>query len=200
VGRVAETPGAHVPEEGRHGLGILSGARHQVRQHAPPGRGEAPRRHHRLAALAGADALGGAVDEEMDDLGPAQVPRGELPALPPELPAELGDPRARPRRQPVVGAEGVLDVPHRRPSRQHVHRHPLRRLGPPVRALADLRADGLVPTGDLRRRDLGRPSSDPERLLGRKTMETGMLREALAKTQAERPRWRLPSPPQDGSR
>jgi len=80
VGRVAETPGAHVPEEGRHGLGILPGARHQVRQHAPPGRGETPRRHHRLAALAGADALGGAVDEEMDDLGPAQGPRGELPA------------------------------------------------------------------------------------------------------------------------
>jgi len=41
---------------------------------------------------------------------------------------------------------------------------------------------------------------DPERLLGRKTMETGMLREALAKTQAEKPTWRLPSPPQDGFR
>ena len=39
-----------------------------------------------------------------------------------------------------------------------------------------------------------------ERLLGRKTMETEILREALAKTQAKKPTWRLPSPPQDGSR
>ena len=39
-----------------------------------------------------------------------------------------------------------------------------------------------------------------ERLLGRKTMENEILREALAKTQAKKPTWRLPSPPQDGSR
>jgi transposase len=41
---------------------------------------------------------------------------------------------------------------------------------------------------------------DLERLLGRKTMENEILREALAKTQAKKPTWRLPSPPQDGSR
>ena len=39
-----------------------------------------------------------------------------------------------------------------------------------------------------------------ERLLGRKTMENEVLREALAKTQAKKPTWRLPSPPRDGSR
>jgi transposase len=39
-----------------------------------------------------------------------------------------------------------------------------------------------------------------ERLLGRKTMENEILREALAKTQAKKPTWRLPSPPQDDSR
>lgn len=39
-----------------------------------------------------------------------------------------------------------------------------------------------------------------ERLLGRKTMENEILREALAKTQAKKPTWRLPSSPQDGSR
>ena len=41
---------------------------------------------------------------------------------------------------------------------------------------------------------------DVERLLGRKTMENEILREALAKAQAKKPTWRLPSPPQDGSR
>ena len=41
---------------------------------------------------------------------------------------------------------------------------------------------------------------DLERLLGRKTMENEILREALAKTQAKKPTWRLPSPPQDSSR
>lgn len=41
---------------------------------------------------------------------------------------------------------------------------------------------------------------DLERLLGRKTMETEILREALAKARAKKPTWRLPSPLKDDSR
>jgi transposase len=41
---------------------------------------------------------------------------------------------------------------------------------------------------------------DLERLLGRKTMENEILREALAKAQAKKPTWHLPSLPKDGSR
>jgi transposase len=41
---------------------------------------------------------------------------------------------------------------------------------------------------------------DLERLLGRKTMENEILREALAKAQAKKQTWHLPSPPKDGSR
>jgi len=41
---------------------------------------------------------------------------------------------------------------------------------------------------------------DLERLLGRKTMENEILREALAKAQAKKQTWHLPSPSKDGSR
>ena len=41
---------------------------------------------------------------------------------------------------------------------------------------------------------------DLERLLGRKTMENEILREALAKAQAKKQIWHLPSLPKDGSR
>jgi transposase len=39
-----------------------------------------------------------------------------------------------------------------------------------------------------------------ERLLGRETLENEILREALAKAEAKKPTWHLPSPPGDGSR
>ena len=39
-----------------------------------------------------------------------------------------------------------------------------------------------------------------ERLLGRKTMENEILREALAKAQAKKPTWRPLSLPKDGFR
>jgi len=39
-----------------------------------------------------------------------------------------------------------------------------------------------------------------ERLLGRKTMENEILREALAKTQVRKQTWHLPSLPKDGFR
>lgn len=41
---------------------------------------------------------------------------------------------------------------------------------------------------------------DLERLLGRKAMENEILREALAKAQAKKQTWHLPSPPKDGFR
>ena len=76
--RIAEPAGAHVLEEGAHRLGVLLGARHQVQEHPGAGGGETPGRHHRLAALAGADALGDAVDEQIGDVVLAQVAGGEL--------------------------------------------------------------------------------------------------------------------------
>ena len=39
-----------------------------------------------------------------------------------------------------------------------------------------------------------------ERLLGRKTMETEILREALEAARPKKQAWRLPSPPRDASR
>ena len=41
---------------------------------------------------------------------------------------------------------------------------------------------------------------DLERLLGRKTMEVEVLREALTAARGKKPVWQLPSPPRDGSR
>ena len=105
--RIAEAACPHVLEEGGDGLGVFPGARHQVQQNALPGLREAPGGHDRFAPLAGADALGDPVDEEVDDLVLAQVARGELLVVPPELLAEFGD-RGPGEQQPaVVGAEGV---------------------------------------------------------------------------------------------
>ena len=39
-----------------------------------------------------------------------------------------------------------------------------------------------------------------ERLLGRKTMEVELLKEALTAAREKKPVWQLPSPPRDGSR
>ena len=85
----AEPAGAHVLKEGADGLGILLRSGHQVQQHPLPGRGEAPGGHHRRAPLPRANALGDAVDEE-DDLVLAEVARGEVLVVPPELPAQFG--------------------------------------------------------------------------------------------------------------
>jgi transposase len=49
-------------------------------------------------------------------------------------------------------------------------------------------------------RKLEKRVRDLERLLGRKTMENEILREALAKVQAKKLTWHLPSLPKDGSR
>ena len=62
-----------------------------------------------------------------------------------------------------------------------------------------VRADeGVV--GSSRVRELEARVRDLERLLGRKTLEIEILKEALAAARGERPNWQLPSPPLGGSR
>lgn len=64
---------------------------------------------------------------------------------------------------------------------------------------AAIQADGeVVAAGRLR--ELEGRIRDLERLLGRKTMEVEILREALSAARGKKPVWQLPSPPQGGSR
>ncbi len=49
-------------------------------------------------------------------------------------------------------------------------------------------------------RDLEQRVRELERLLGRKTMEVEVLKEALAVAREKKPVWQLPSPPRDASR
>ena len=49
-------------------------------------------------------------------------------------------------------------------------------------------------------RDLEQRVRELERLLGRKTLEVEVLREALAAAREKKPVWQLPSPPRDASR
>ena len=58
--------------------------------------------------------------------------------------------------------------------------------------------DEVVAAGRLR--ELEARIRDLERLLGRKTMEVEILREALSAARGKKPNWQLPSPPPDGSR
>lgn len=51
-----------------------------------------------------------------------------------------------------------------------------------------------------RARDLEQRVRELERLLGRKTMEVEVLKEALAAAREKKPVWQLPSPPRDASR
>ena len=60
-------------------------------------------------------------------------------------------------------------------------------------------ADGPV-VGDGEVRRLREQVRELERLLGRKTMEVEILKDALGKAQAKKPTWQLASPPRDGSR
>lgn len=115
--------------------------------------GEAPGGHHRLAPLARPDALGNAVDEEIDDLVFTEV---EFLVVAPELLAEFGDGGAREQQPAVVGAEGILDVAHRQAAGQHLHRKLFQRLGPPLRVIPDLGPEGFVAPGDLGRGELDR--------------------------------------------
>ena len=58
--------------------------------------------------------------------------------------------------------------------------------------------DAVVPASDLRR--LEERVRELERLLGRKTLEVEVLKEALAVARGKKPLWQLPSPPPAGSR
>jgi|SRR5579875_139721 transposase len=49
-------------------------------------------------------------------------------------------------------------------------------------------------------RDLEQRVRELERLLGRKTLEVEVLKEALAAAREKKPAWQLPSPPRDASR
>ena len=51
-----------------------------------------------------------------------------------------------------------------------------------------------------RARELEQRVRELERLLGRKTLEVEVLKEALTAARGKKPVWRLPSPPRDGSR
>jgi transposase len=65
--------------------------------------------------------------------------------------------------------------------------------------LEAVRADeGVVPASRVR--DLEAKVRTLERLLGRKTMEAEILREALEQTRPKKLSLRLPSPPPSGSR
>jgi len=57
--------------------------------------------------------------------------------------------------------------------------------------------DEVVSAGEAR--ELKRRIRDLERILGKKTMEVEILREALALAQVKKPIWQLPSPPADDS-
>ena len=62
-----------------------------------------------------------------------------------------------------------------------------------------VRADQeVVPVSRVR--ELEAKVRELERLLGRKTMETEILREALEQARQKKPALRLPSPPPGGSR
>jgi transposase len=58
--------------------------------------------------------------------------------------------------------------------------------------------DDVVAAGRLR--ELEGRIRDLERLLGRKTMEVEILREALSAARGKKPAWQLPSPPPGSSR
>ncbi len=60
--------------------------------------------------------------------------------------------RRRARRGARPGGEDVFDVAHRQAARQKLHRQPFERLGAPLEALPDLRAEPILAPGNLRRR------------------------------------------------
>jgi transposase len=62
-----------------------------------------------------------------------------------------------------------------------------------VKADEDVVAVGKV-------RDLEQRVRELERLLGRKTLEVEVLKEALSAAREKKPVWQLPSPPRDASR
>ena len=154
---IAEAAPAHVLEEGAHRLRVLLGASHQVQQDLGAAHGEAPGRQHRLAPLTRPDALGNAVHEQVGDVVLRQIPLGELLVVRPLPLTDLGHRRARQQQPTALVPESILDVAHAQAPRQKLHRQALERLGAALQALPDLRAEGLIATGDLRRRVVHQP-------------------------------------------
>lgn len=76
--RIAEPACTQILEEGHDSLGILFRPRHQAQENLLAVRGDAPSGEHRLALLPRPDALGNAVDEEVDDLVLAEITPAEL--------------------------------------------------------------------------------------------------------------------------
>lgn len=84
-----------------------------MQQHLAALRREPPGRNHRLAALAGADALGDPVGEQVDNVVFAQIATDELLIVRPQPFAEFADGRARKQQPAALVTEGILDVAHR---------------------------------------------------------------------------------------
>jgi hypothetical protein len=125
-----------------------------VEEHLAAVDGEAPGGQHRLAPLPGPDPLGDAVDEQVGDVILGEIAALEGLIVLPELLADLGDRGLRQQQPPGLVLEGVLDVAHREPPRQHLHRQALERLGVPLEMSAERRAERLLEAGDLRGRIL----------------------------------------------
>ncbi len=151
---IAQAAGAHVLKEGRDRLPVLLRARHQVQQHLAPLGGEAPGGQDRLPALPGTQPLGDAVDEEIGDVVLAEIPLDEVLVVRPQPLAQLRDRRARQQQAAPLVPEGLLDVAHRKPARQKLHRQVLQLLAMAFEVIGDHRAPGLVTPGNLRNRVL----------------------------------------------
>ena len=79
------------------------------------------------APLSGPDALGDPVDKEIGDFVLAEIPLAELLVIGPQPLAQLRDRRAREQERARLVSEGVLDVAHRKPPSQKLHRQVLQR-------------------------------------------------------------------------
>ena len=130
-----------------------------MQQHPAALHRKAPGRQNRLAFGARPQPLGDAIDKQIDDLVLAQVPLGErLVILPQPLP-KLRYRGLRQQKPAILVLEGIFDVAHRQPTRQHLDRQILEPLRVTLEMLANGRAERLIPPGDLWRRILHHPSA-----------------------------------------
>ena len=150
--RIAETAGAHVLKEGRHGLAVFFGTGHQMQEDLAAIQGEAPGRQHRLPLLAGTQSLGDAVDEQIGDLVFAEIPALEDLIVLPELLAHLGHRRLGQQEAAALVPKGILDIAHRQTACQHLDRQAFQSFRLTLQMLPDRRAIRLVQARNLRRR------------------------------------------------
>src|SRR6266542_1968549 len=109
----------------------------------------APGRQHRFALGASSQPLGNAVDEQIGDLVFAQIPLGEGLVIIPQPRPQLRDRRPRQQQPPALVLEGILDVAHGEPARQHHDPQILERLGVPLQVLADRRTERFIASSNL---------------------------------------------------